>query len=292
MYVIHVEPNCFEQKLIHFFIVQAPLMPLLPVKTVQAIAEKKVLGADEPVLSAQQVQSFQLPIDKLMFGGQQMEFQTSYRDTQYCALCEYFLHFLQEALAAPKNEVSPAERVTVRTILIAPFPQDKIKHAVAESCQRLPKTIVGQCQSFVSQYGDALIALLIQDIDPASVCPRLNVCERTYTNGQCPLCLFAFQEAEDLIKDNRTEANIQNQLNVLCDHLPDQLKDECTEFIRDNSKAFIDSLIQKYSPEKACIKIHLCTPQEEMFIYALGSKRTSMAIGKLDEARLFRTTAI
>lgn len=241
---------------------------MLPVRTIQAIQhQKKVLGADEPVFSAQQVQQFQLPIDKLMFGGEQMAFDTTKPNTQYCALCEYFLHFIQEALATPKNE-------------------ENIKRAVAQTCQRLPKTIVGQCQSFVNQYGDALIALLIQDIDPASVCPSINVCERTYTNGQCPLCLFAFQEAEALIENNRTQANIESKLNVLCDHLPEQLKDECTEFIHDNSKALIDSLLKKYTPEKACIRIHMCTPQEEMFIYALGSKRTNMEIGKFQQANV------
>lgn len=243
-------------------------MPLLPVKTLDTIQKKKfVLGADEPVYSTQEIQNFQLPIDQLMFGGEQMAFQTTKRDTQYCALCEYFLHFVQESLADSKNE-------------------EKIKRTVAESCQHLPKTIVGQCVSFVQQYGDALIALLIQDIDPAQVCPRLNVCAPAYTNGQCPLCLFAFQEAENLVADNRTEANIENKLNTLCDHLPDQLKDECTEFIRDNSRALIDSLLQKYTPEKACIRIHMCTPQEEMFIFALGSKKSSMDIGEYELTKI------
>lgn len=88
-------------------------MPLLPVQTIQSIEKKKVLGADEPVFSAQQIQNFQLPIDELMFGGQQMEFQTVKRDTQYCALCEYFLHFMQEALATPKNEVKSAEQFEI-----------------------------------------------------------------------------------------------------------------------------------------------------------------------------------
>lgn len=80
-------------------------MPLLPVKPLQPIPPKKLLGADEPQFTAQQIQSFQLPIDKLMLGGQMMDFQKNNKDTQFCAVCEYFLHFMQETLASPKNEV-------------------------------------------------------------------------------------------------------------------------------------------------------------------------------------------
>jgi saposin len=239
--------------------VVVPSMPMLPAKTAQQVSERKVLGANEPQFSAQQIQSFQLPIDKLMFGGQIMEFQRKNGDTQFCALCEYFLHFVQESLAAPKNE-------------------EDIKNVVAHTCERLPKSIVGECQGFVSQYGDAVIALLIQDIDPAIMCPRLNVCARTYSNEECPLCLFIYQQVEAVIENNRTKENIKNKLNTLCDRLPSSLKTECSEFIAENAEALIDNLIKRYSPQVACVKIHMCTPKQEMLIGALGSKRTSMAI--------------
>lgn len=169
-------------------VANAPAMPLLPVNTAQQMSQRKVLGANEPQFSAQQIQSFQLPIDKLMFGGEIMQFQRKTGDTQFCALCEYFLHFVQESLASPKNE-------------------ENIKNSVAHSCERLPKSIVGECQGFVSQYGDAVIALLIQDIDPAVVCPRLNVCARTYSNEECPLCLFIYEQVEAVIENNRTKVS-------------------------------------------------------------------------------------
>lgn len=82
-------------------------MPLLPVKTIQTLnPPKKLLGLDEPHYSVQEIQNMQLPIDKLMLGGQQMQIQTTQGDTQFCTLCEYFLHFLQETIASPKNEVN------------------------------------------------------------------------------------------------------------------------------------------------------------------------------------------
>jgi saposin len=47
--------------------------------------------------------------------------------------------------------------------------QDEIKHIVSETCDKLPNAIVGQCHNFVELYGDAIIALLIQETDPTQV---------------------------------------------------------------------------------------------------------------------------
>lgn len=67
-------------------------------------------------------------------------------------------------------------------------------------------------------------------------------------------------------------------MNTLCDHLPTQLKTECSDFVAENAEALIDNLIKKYPAQEACVKLHMCTPKQEMLINALGSKRTSMAI--------------
>lgn len=58
-------------------------------------------------------------------------------------------------------------------------------------------------------YGDAVIALLIQDIDPAQICPRLAVCERKapLSNEKCPLCLFLIQEVEEILQKDRSKVN-------------------------------------------------------------------------------------
>lgn len=86
--------------------VPAQMMPLLPVKVVNE--KRKVLGADEPVFSAKEIQSFQLPKDVLILDAGLIEKHVLKKDSELCTLCEYFLHFVQETLASPKNEVSYA----------------------------------------------------------------------------------------------------------------------------------------------------------------------------------------
>lgn len=233
------------------------MMPLLPVKNLQ---QKKILGADEPVFSAQEVNSFQLPKDILLLDANQVKQQTSKtgKDGQLCTLCQYFLNFVQEALASPQNAES-------------------IKKTVETTCEKLPKAFRGECQGFVDTYGDAIIAMLIQDIDPSLVCPKLNVCVRqtSLNNEKCPLCLFLIQELEETLKGDRSKANIKSKLNVLCSHLSSQLRAECIDFVQTYTDELVDKLSDDFSPQQICLYLKLCTTNEEILIEHLGDKKSS-----------------
>lgn len=189
-------------------------MPLLPITTAQRIEvtirekpQKKKLGELEPMYSHLEVQNAQLPIDRLVFAPNSNQLV---QGGSLCPLCEYFLHFVQDALAAPKNE-------------------DDIKRVVSSTCGRLPSSLREECHSFVETYGDAIIALLIQEIDPSQVCPLLLICSKhkqdvevfapktivhepqnviikSKNSGtdKCPLCLFAVQAAEEAIKSDKS----------------------------------------------------------------------------------------
>lgn len=83
-------------------------MPLLPIDTVQQVEvsikpRKYVLGADEPLFSDRDIQSAQLPIDTLLMAPNP---QLLVDGGDWCPMCEYFLHFVQQTMASPKNEVS------------------------------------------------------------------------------------------------------------------------------------------------------------------------------------------
>lgn len=84
---------------------KTPFMPLLPSKTVE-IQKKKVLGEGEPQLSNVEIQRAQLPKDVLLINPGLITPYSAKKNTELCTICEYFLHFVQEALASPKNEVS------------------------------------------------------------------------------------------------------------------------------------------------------------------------------------------
>lgn len=243
-------------------------MPLLPVDTVQQVEvtikskpAKFVLGADEPFYSAKEIQNSQLPIDTLLMAPNP---ELLVNGGDWCPLCEYFLHFVQETMASPKNE-------------------ENIKKTVAEACDKLPKAISETCHSFVQSYGDALIALLIQDIDPKDVCPKLYMCPKTSKDFEvfslgpiiepmevtinaknsgtekCPLCLFAVQEAVNLLKNDKSTENIKRTLKGLCSHLTNKLQPECRDFVETYTAELLKMLADDFTPQQICVYLKVCT---------------------------------
>lgn len=201
---------------------QSPIMPIVPMKTYEQAhisitpkPKKFLLGANEPKLTNEQIQNVQLPIDNLMLLPPNHQLLVD--DGKWCTICEYFLHFVQVEIASPKTEES-------------------IKQAVAETCNKLPKQVGAECHSFVDNYGDAVIALLIQGIDPTEVCPKLFMCPqnrkdyevfapktitvktasdqmdvtiKTKNSGtdKCPMCLLAVQAAIDTIQTDKSKVS-------------------------------------------------------------------------------------
>ena len=53
----------------------------------------------------------------------------------------------------------------------------------------------GQCHDLVVKYGDALIKLLAEDIDPAEICARLGLCPTPARVAAHPAALLDHQAA-------------------------------------------------------------------------------------------------
>jgi hypothetical protein len=47
--------------------------------------------------------------------------------------------------------------------------KEKVKEFFKKLCTKVPSSIEGECQEFVNTYGDAVVALLVQEIDPSQV---------------------------------------------------------------------------------------------------------------------------
>lgn len=245
-----------------------PIMPLVPVRvaiiheqsSAQRVPPKKLLGENEPKLSAVEIQQAQLPIDRLMGAPLSLNLV---ENGKFCTLCEYFMHFVQEALSEPANE-------------------DEIKNVVGTTCDKLPKAIRSECHSFVDLYGDAVIALLIQSMDPREICPQLRMCPAAREDIEifapaqidvtidanagkdkptCPLCLFAVTQLEETIKNDRTKENIKQALSKLCSHLSPKLKMECTDFVDTYSAELVEMLVSDFTPQEICVYLKLCVDQ-------------------------------
>lgn len=59
------------------------------------------------------------------------------------------------------------------------------------------------------------------------------------------------------------QANIEEELNKLCSHLPRSLTDQCTDFVKTYSKELVEMLLADLSPQEVCAYLHLCDPTKD-----------------------------
>lgn len=230
-----------------------PLIPYIESAKVD-IQISKLDKSTLPVYTKEQVNSMQLPIDLLTLHKSTLALDGN---AELCTLCEFFLHFLQETLATPATE-------------------EKIKDTVVHLCRNFPNSLKENCHNFVDMYGDAVIALMIQGINPREMCPRMDLCPKisgmesiatipikSNSNSTCPMCLFAVQQAQELIRDDKSKKNIKTVLDTLCSHLSGKIKNECVDFVETYSNELIDMLITDFTPQQVCVYLKLCSSDQK-----------------------------
>lgn len=225
----------------------APVLPLLPVD--QAVPKRKKLGENE-----QPIHLMPLPIDQLMGAKSSLKLVDN---GQWCTVCQYFLHFVQEELSDAKNE-------------------DEIKEAVGRTCDKFPNSVRGQCHMFVNLYGDAIIALLVQEVDPREICPQMKLCPKNVDDVEmlapdtmnveinekakptCPLCVLVVKEAEDYIKNEKSKDSVKKALEKVCTRLPPKPQLQCTDFVETYYDELLEKLLSDFAPNEICSELKLC----------------------------------
>ncbi|KAL5289599.1 PSAP family protein [Megaselia abdita] len=217
-------------------------VPLDPANVVITIKKLE----DKPYLSNGEIITVQKKVNKVF----ETQMDTALvKNGELCTICEYFMHFVQETLTLPSNE-------------------EKIKSHLKAICSKsMPKSLKSECDDFVDMYGDAVVALLIQEMDPMEICPMMKMCPHFENskmekedNPTCPLCLFAVEQAQIQIKDEKTKENVKKVLNNLCNHFPNnKLKAECVDFVETYTSELINMLVKDFTPQQICVSIKLCS---------------------------------
>lgn len=182
---------------------------------------------------------------------------TLYKNGSACTTCEYFIHFVQEALRKQSTE-------------------DDIVGLMKKTCLDLPKKVQSECVAMVDLYGDAMMSLIDQELDARYICPILKLCPPNTTleyleetavddNPTCPFCLMAMQEIKDVAERNSTKQYIEGAIEQLCDHLSAKLKGQCTEFVKQYAEEVVEMVLADFTPQEACTFIKLCTDNKPTY---------------------------
>lgn len=229
-------------------------MPLLPSENIY-VQPKKRLEEIKKVYSNDNIKTMILPIDQLMGP---IILNQSIQGEQFCTTCQYFLHFLQEEFSNPKTE-------------------DEIKEIVGKTCEKFPSSIRSNCHEFINLYGDAVIAMLIQEIDPRDLCPILKLCpkqthdvfaykpinveineEDGTSNPKCPLCVLIVKNAQDFIESPKSKKAVKIALKKACSTLPPKLHLQCTDFVDTYYDELLEKLVGNFRPNEICEDLKLC----------------------------------
>lgn len=182
-----------------------------------------------------------------------------FKNGTLCTTCEYFVHFLQDALRKQSTD-------------------DEIINGMKKTCEELPsKSMQDECKALVDLYGDAILSLLDMQLDPRFICPKIKLCpyaelglvflQKNALDDKptCPFCLLAIQEIRDVMASNKSKQNVENILGKLCSHLSDNLKDQCTDFVAKYSDQIVEMILADFTAEEACTFIKLCTDNQPVY---------------------------
>lgn len=89
--------------------------------------------------------------------------------------------------------------------------------------------------------------------------------QNTSTAGpECVLCRRAFKYLYDYLKDEKTEAKIEEALDTMCDKLfPSKSRDGCENFVNKYSTQILTIILETTNPEEACMLLNLCVSSEK-----------------------------
>jgi saposin len=154
--------------------------------------------------------------------------------------------------------------------------KESIEEATDKVCHMMPKKYTDRCVTFMEEYGDRVIEMILIDGSAHEICAALHLCllltEEAVTvesapapalapvkdDPKCVLCEYVISTLALKIKDNSTEEEIKAEVEHICTYLPRTVTKKCEEFVDTYGDLIISYLAQQMDPEQICTELKLC----------------------------------
>jgi len=231
-----------------------PVSRLFPAEKINQEEPDALIGGDEKsaLQSLHGDSASQLPIERYF-----PESLGAAPKNPGCVFCEYVMHQIVDELHNQTVEKS-------------------IEQVIKNICDRFPSSISTQCDNFVDAYGDAVLFLLSQQLDPSVVCATLQLCPGGVEvvlpvkpfkapaiddPNTCALCEFVINELEQKLTDNKTEESIKFALENVCEFLPKSIRKDCVRLIDAYTEQIVEMFLADLTPDEVCTALKLCKPK-------------------------------
>jgi len=235
------------------------IVPLSRLFPAEKISEEKNAMVDQDKINTRDVlrgdDESQLPIERVLPTA--VAAVTANKNPG-CIFCEYVLHQIVDEL----------HNTTI---------DKNIEQVVKNICNRLPSAISDECDKFVDNYGDALLFLLSQELDPSVACATLQLCPAAENEvvlprkpfrasmmrdpNVCALCEFVITELDHRLEENKTEAAIKQALENICGYMPKSVRKDCTRLVDAYADQILEMLLADLTPDEVCAALKFCKPK-------------------------------
>ncbi|XP_061491235.1 prosaposin-like isoform X2 [Rhineura floridana] len=166
------------------------------------------------------------------------------------------------------------------------FVSSLIEHA-KEECERVEPAFADLCKSYISQYSDLAIQMLMH-MQPQDICSMVGFCStlksvplqtlvpakvistvkvepienslsQTESFSLCDACTIMVEEVASLLESNKTEEEMVYGMEKVCSVLPEKYREECRNFVDVYGKSIIDMLLEATDPKMVCEMLKCCS---------------------------------
>ncbi|KAF5305454.1 hypothetical protein FQA39_LY01545 [Lamprigera yunnana] len=180
-----------------------------------------------------------------------------------CLICEFLMSELQNVL---KNNAT----------------EEEIREQLHKICNAFSsKYLKDHCNSFIDQYEEMVIQLLINSLSPRDVCITLRLCTKVENEAlevhdlmrqpneseldddlsikspQCSLCKLVLRQLEKILDGKISEDAVINALEKVCNLFPSE-KERCDKFVEQYGKQIVEFIKFVSTPEEICSILTLC----------------------------------
>jgi len=142
--------------------------------------------------------------------------------------------------------------------------EDEIEKFLGKVCDFIPSgTDRAACHVYVNSSTPDIINWIENEQPPKTVCDELHLCNTAEKDDvgdfQCSACDVLVNAVEEYVAAGSSEAEIEVELETVCNDLPGFLSVDCTTIVKNYTPAMVQWIENQENPQKFCTSVGLCT---------------------------------
>ncbi|XP_077999573.1 prosaposin-like isoform X1 [Glandiceps talaboti] len=156
---------------------------------------------------------------------------------------------------------------TARNLIANKATQKQVVDFLDSACDLIPDAeLKSMCRSAVDEYADVLFDLIVSEMDPETICTAMGLCKpgvaikpmiKKPNDDICTECKKFIGEAQQALKDNKTQEEVMEILDEFCQALG-PLETQCQDYVNEYIRQIMNLIATELDPETICFGLGFC----------------------------------